>query len=219
MSSGNIRGVACAVGEGIRQGPAGMLRRAATWFRLARVSRFVSAGSDIHVGAGCRFWAPDRIVIGNHVYVGRDVTIETNAAIGDHVLIASRVGLVGRRDHDYGAVGVPIRFSPWVGSKAARPQDRDLRVVVEDDVWIGCGTIVLSGTVIQRGSIVGAGSVVSRDVPKYSIVAGNPARVVGSRFERDEDVMTHEEGCRNGEFWSSERGFDHFVIRPGERDS
>jgi acetyltransferase-like isoleucine patch superfamily enzyme len=56
-------------------------------------------------------------------------------------------------------------------------------IVVEDDVWIGCNALILSGVTIGRGAIVGAGTVVSKDIPPYSIVVGNPARVIRNRFD------------------------------------
>ena len=55
-------------------------------------------------------------------------------------------------------------------------------IVIEDDVWIGSNSVILSGVKIGRGSIVGAGSVVTKDVVKYSIVAGNPAKLIKMRF-------------------------------------
>ena len=60
-------------------------------------------------------------------------------------------------------------------------------VVIGHDVWIGLDAIVLSGVNIGNGAIVGASAVVSRDVPAYTIVAGNPARVIRQRFS-DEDI-------------------------------
>ena len=60
-------------------------------------------------------------------------------------------------------------------------------VIIGHDVWIGLDAIVLSGVNIGNGAIVGASAVVSRDVPAYTIVAGNPARVIRQRFS-DEDI-------------------------------
>lgn len=58
--------------------------------------------------------------------------------------------------------------------------------VIEDDVWIGHHAIILPGCRrIGRGSIIGAGAIVTRDVPRYAVVAGNPARVLRERFPRD----------------------------------
>jgi len=56
-------------------------------------------------------------------------------------------------------------------------------IVVSDDVWIGHGATILSGVEIGQGAIVGARSVVTRDVPPYAIVCGNPARIAKYRFE------------------------------------
>lgn len=55
-------------------------------------------------------------------------------------------------------------------------------IVVEDDVWIGINSTILSGVTIGKGAIIGACSVVTKDVPPYSIVAGNPAKVIKYRF-------------------------------------
>ena len=58
-------------------------------------------------------------------------------------------------------------------------------IVIEDDVWIGANSVILSGVCIGRGSIIGAGSIVTKDIPRYSIVGGNPARVIKTRFSDD----------------------------------
>ena len=65
--------------------------------------------------------------------------------------------------------------------------------VIEDDVWIGHHAVILPGCRrIGRGSIVGAGAIVTRDVPRYAIVAGNPARVLRERFPRDVQVALEQ---------------------------
>lgn len=57
---------------------------------------------------------------------------------------------------------------------------------IEDDCWLGHGSIILSNTnVIGRGSVIAAGAVVTKPVPRYSIVAGNPANIIGYRFEKE----------------------------------
>jgi acetyltransferase-like isoleucine patch superfamily enzyme len=53
--------------------------------------------------------------------------------------------------------------------------------VIEDDVWVGAGAVILPGVTIGRGAIVGAGAVVTRDVPPFAIVAGVPARFLAWR--------------------------------------
>ncbi|MGL5963171.1 MAG: CatB-related O-acetyltransferase [Fusobacteriaceae bacterium] len=58
-------------------------------------------------------------------------------------------------------------------------------IVVEDDVWIGTDALILSGVTIGQGAIVGAGSFVIKDVPPYSIVGGNPAKVIKYRYSKE----------------------------------
>ncbi len=67
----------------------------------------------------------------------------------------------------------------------------DKDVIVEEDVWIGNHVILLSGSKIGRGSEIGAGSVVRGIIPPYSVVIGNPAKVVGFRFA-PEEIIEHE---------------------------
>ena len=58
-------------------------------------------------------------------------------------------------------------------------------IIVKDDVWIGTNSLILSGVVIGQGAIVGAGSVVTKDVPPYAVVGGNPARVLKYRYPQE----------------------------------
>lgn len=195
------------------------LRRLATAWRVAGKSGYLRHGPDLHVGKGIRLWAPASIVIGRSVYIGKDVCIEANCEIGDHCLIANRVGIVGRHDHDFSAVCLPMRFTPCITSRRQPSAFLDERAVIGPDCWIGYGAVVLTGVTIGRGSVIAAGAVVTRDVPPYSIAAGNPARVVGMRFRDPADIVRHERAVAQGEFRSSERGFDHFTICPGRDDA
>ena len=158
------------------------------WFAL-RGS--VHVGRDLHIGAGTRIEPPHRLLIGDHVYIGRHVTVECDGEIGSNVLIANNVGLIGRYDHDHRMIGRAIRTAPWIGSADYRGLGRDLELVIEDDVWVGFGAIVLTGVRIHRGAIVAAGSIVMTDVEPYTIVAGQPARPVGMRFGPTE-IDAHE---------------------------
>jgi acetyltransferase-like isoleucine patch superfamily enzyme len=87
-------------------------------------------------------------------------------------------------------IGSRVLFGPNVSLYAAtHPTDPAVRqgtagpeyalpITVEDDVWLGGSVVVLPGVTIGRGSTVGAGSVVTRDVEAYTVVAGNPARLI-----------------------------------------
>lgn len=176
-----------------------MSRRRLTWLKrlLQRayeefaVRGNVELGERVHIGFGTIVWAPNLLIIGHDTYIGKYCTVECDGEIGSGVLIANNVGIVGRHDHDWQEVGAPIRYVHWVGSPTYRGRGYGLRVIIEDDVWIGYGAILLSGVRVGRGAIVAAGAVVRSDVPPYTIVAGNPARVAGHRFP-EERIAEHE---------------------------
>ncbi len=156
--------------------------------RLYAVRRNVHAPADVHIGIGSVLWAPRRLVVGRDVYIGKGCTIEVDGWIGDGVLIANHVGIVGRSDHAMRQVGVSIRRADWVGD---HPHRLSRPVRIGDDVWIGYGAVVLSGLTIGRGAVIAAGAVVTSDVAPYAVVAGNPAAEVGQRFE-GEQITAHE---------------------------
>lgn len=190
------------------------LRRLQTGLYLFGKSKFLQYGIDLHVGKGTRLWAPKALLIGNSVYIGKHVHIEANCEIGDYCLVANRVAIVGRHDHDFSAIGFPVRYAPWVGSRRFPSPYADEKAVIESDVWLGYGVIVLTGVIIGRGSVVAAGSVVTKNIPPYSIVAGVPARVIGQRFADATAIEKHEGAIKNGRFGFSERGYDRCLIEP-----
>lgn len=158
-------------------------------YRIYAIRKNVTVGSSVHIGLGSILWAPNYLSVGNDVYIGKGCTIEVDGKIGNYVLIANHVGLVGRFDHNYKSIGVPMRYSPWIGDNTENLSDEG--IVIEDDVWIGFGAIVLSGVKIGHGAIVAAGSVVTKNVDPYSIVAGVPAQSIGQRFS-NEEIINHE---------------------------
>lgn len=185
-----------------------------TRFKVLGKSRYLSFGTDLHIGRGTRLWAPKLLRIGNNVYIGKNVHIEANSEIGDYCLIANRVALIGRHDHDFTAIGYPVRYAPWIGSKRFPNPFKEDKIIIESDVWIGYGAIILTGVTIGKGAIVAAGSTVTRNIPSYSIVAGVPAKVIGKRFDSLAEISTHEVAIDRGYFRFSERGFDYCDINP-----
>jgi acetyltransferase-like isoleucine patch superfamily enzyme len=164
------------------------LRRVATAIRskikLDLLNPWVQFGRDVHCAFSVEFFSPHRqIRLGDHVRIGPRAYLMCDLTIGNWVLIARNVAFVGRDDHDFKAVGVPMYLAPR--------GDR-YHTVVEDDVWIGHSSVILSGVTIGRGAIVAASAVVTHSVPAYSIAAGVPARIVGRRFTALE-IRAHEE--------------------------
>lgn len=122
------------------------------------------------------------VFLGNRISFGDNCCFLTTRAriiVGDDVMFASRVTvLTGGHRTDY--LGKPINQV----SEDEKKQSDDADVVFEGDNWIGYGAIILKGVIIGKGSIIGAGSVVTKSVPPYSIVAGNPAKVIKMRLNR-----------------------------------
>lgn len=121
------------------------------------------------------------ISIGDYCFVGRDSHIWAGAeiSIGNRVLISHAVNIFDNLTHPISASQRHEQFRAIMTS--GHPPKLDLGekpIRIEDDVLIGCGSIIFRGVTIGQGAIVGAGSIVRKDVPPWTIVAGNPAVVV-----------------------------------------
>jgi acetyltransferase-like isoleucine patch superfamily enzyme len=145
-----------------------------------------------HAGRGVIFWAKHNISIGRNFYIGRYSQIECDTIIGNNVIFGNYVALVGRYDHNYQEVGSPTRLSSQIRNRDYDWKGLDSEVIIEDDVWVGFGSIILSGVKIGKGSIISAGSVVTKDVEPYSICGGVPARKIANRFKSEEDLNEHK---------------------------
>jgi acetyltransferase-like isoleucine patch superfamily enzyme len=159
--------------------------------RFLFVGKNVKIGKNFHVGLMTWISAPTRLEIGNDVMIGKLCTIQCDGEIGDGVLIANNVGVIGRLDHDFREIGVLVRRASHISENKTLQEDSRSRVEIGSNVWIGFGSTILSGVSIGRGAIVCAGSVVMGNVGAYDVVAGNPARRIWRRFT-DEQILAHE---------------------------
>lgn len=134
-----------------------------------------------HVGIGAdSFFGPvtmnngiaynPMIIIGDHTWVGKHCSIAAidRVEIGKNVLFA---GYVHITDHSHGYEDITRPISP-------QPLISKGPVIIEDDCWLGFNCEILSGVHIGKHSVVAARAVVTKDVPPYSIVAGNPAKII-----------------------------------------
>jgi len=126
--------------------------------------------------------APD-LRAGAFSFINSGCIVPPGVELGNYVMLGPRVAIVGA-DHEFEVPGTPSIF-------AGRPAS--LRTVIEDDAWIGYGSILKAGVRVGRGAIVAAGSVVTKDVPPYKIVAGVPARAIRDRFATALDREKHDE--------------------------
>lgn len=131
-----------------------------------------SVGKNLIIYRGIRIHCPEHLSIGNNDAMNNDVRINAggNVRIGNNVIIGPRV-IIHSANHKYDDPSIPIQKQGHIFE----------RVLIEDDVWIGAGAIILPGVKIGKGSVIAAGSVVTKDVPPYTVVAGVPARKIKDR--------------------------------------
>lgn len=157
------------------------------------VYRKYKIGNGFHCGRGVFIWGRDIIEIGKNFYIGKYSIIETNCIIGDNVIIANHVGIVGRYDHNYQQVGTPVRLAESIRDCDYSWKGLRQTVHIGNDVWIGFGSIIMGGINVAAGTIVAAGSVVTHDTEPYSIYAGVPAKKIKNRFDTEIELTRHLE--------------------------
>ena len=128
----------------------------------------------------------DSVSVGNNTYGTLKVlnhSTKEKLRIGHFCSIAPEVVFILNADHYTNNISTYPYKVKMMGDRFEATSKGD--IVVGDDVWIGYGAIILSGVTIGQGAIIAAGSIVTKDVPPYAIVGGNPAKVIKYRFSKD----------------------------------
>ncbi|AFM01818.1 acetyltransferase (isoleucine patch superfamily) [Desulfitobacterium dehalogenans ATCC 51507] len=108
--------------------------------------------------------------------------------IGNYCSIATNLTLMVNLNHDYKSVTTSAAsFLSQSDLSQSEPKIRKKgQIIIQNDVWIGHDTLIMSGVKIGNGAVIGAGSVVAKDIPPYSIAVGNPCRVINYRFTHEQ---------------------------------
>ena len=139
-------------------------------FRIKTARKFiVSIGQGVNIEKGAN--VSEGTVIGNRSGVGINANLHGPVIIGDDVMMGPEC-IIYTRNHAYLDTTIPMRQQGFSEIK---------EVTIDDDVWIGGRVIILPGVHIGKGAIIGAGAVVTKDVPEYAVVGGNPARILKYR--------------------------------------
>ena len=136
-------------------------------YYVRKYAKFV--GEDVSIGRKCTIHKNTEI--GNGSGVGYACEINNGVTIGKDVMMGPYV-VIYTQNHCTKDTETPMRLQ---GMLEIQP------VTIEDDVWIGARVCILPGVTIGKGSIIGACAVVTKDVPPYSVVVGNPGRVIKNR--------------------------------------
>jgi acetyltransferase-like isoleucine patch superfamily enzyme len=124
----------------------------------------ISIGDSCFIGKGTRIWSGMKITIGNNVLISHNVNIHDN---GSHPLNSLE------RQEDFNFF--------YQKSRLRDTNDYDLKdaeVKISDNAWLGFNCTVAKGVTIGKGAIIGAYSYVTKDVPDYAVVVGNPAKII-----------------------------------------
>ena len=129
-------------------------------------------GNNVNVERNARFGIGNQLVIDDNSGLGINCSIEGPISIGKNVIMGPNVE-IHRANHSFDRTDIPI-FEQEVGTKYP--------LEICDDIWIGSRVIILPRVQrIGRGAVIGAGSVLTRDVPNYAVVGGNPAKILKFR--------------------------------------
>jgi len=131
---------------------------------------FKKFGTNVGIAPKVEFFKISDCEIGDHSGIGAYSQIGS-VKIGNYVMMGTHCLLISQ-NHCFHDLTIPMCQQ---GFKAHEP------IIIEDDVWIGSRVIILPGVRVGRGSIIGAGAVVTKNVDPYSIVAGNPAKLIRRR--------------------------------------
>lgn len=162
-----------------------MLRKILLWFKYRTIKfKFIGKNSN-YKGFFSTFIKPENIYIGNNVWLGKNIEIDATGgvSIGDSSILAQNICIM-TRTHNYNSDDLE-----------ALPFDNIMlisSVIIEEYVWIGRNVSILPGVRIGKGAVIGAFSVVSKDVPDYAVVVGNPAKVVKYRNKERFELLENE---------------------------
>ena len=152
---------------------------------LCHESSFVD--DDVIIGKKTKIWHFSHIqsgaVIGSHCSLGQNVNIGNNVKIGDYVKIQNNVSVYeGVELEDYVFCGPSVVFTNVKIPRSEFPQrgtEYYSKTIVKKSASIGANATVICGVTIGEYALIGAGAVVTKDIPPFSLVVGNPGKIIG----------------------------------------
>ena len=157
---------------------------------------------DVQIGDGTKVWHFSHIQsnskIGENTSIGQNVNIANNVVIGNNVKIQNNVSVYeGVEIEDYVFCGPSMVFTNILNPRSEFPQKGSEfyeKTLVKKSASLGANSTVLCGITIGEYALVGAGAVVTKDVPDYALVTGNPGRVVGWVNKKGFKILFNKNG-------------------------
>lgn len=137
---------------------------------------FLYCGENVNIERKANFGSGLDIELGDESGLGINCSIPSNTKIGKYVMMGPNCVILPH-NHRFDRIDIPMNrqgFSPKLSTR------------IDDDVWIGRDVLMTPGRSILRGSIIAGGCVLCKDFPEYSIVGGNPSKLIRLRTEKNE---------------------------------
>jgi UDP-2-acetamido-3-amino-2,3-dideoxy-glucuronate N-acetyltransferase len=166
------------------------------------VNEYAVVDENVELGEGTKIWHFSHIQsgarIGKHCTIGQNVNVANNVTIGDFVKIQNNVSVYeGVTLEDYVFCGPSMVFTNILDPRSKYPQVGSkyyIKTLVREGASLGANSTILCGHTIGRFAMIGAGAVVTKDVPDFALVVGNPARIVGWASEAGKKLKFDENG-------------------------
>ena len=152
---------------------------------------------NVNIGGGTRIWHFSHIqsgaVVGENCSIGQNVNIANNVKIGNHVKIQNNVSVYeGVELEDYVFCGPSMVFTNIKVPRSEFPQkgtEYYKKTLVKKSASIGANATIICGVTIGEYAMVGSGSVVTKDVPPFALVVGNPAKIIGKVDKKGNRIL------------------------------
>lgn len=174
----------------------------------------------VDIGEGTKIWhfahVQSGAKIGKKCVLGQNVNVGNNVTIGNFVKIQNNVSVYeGVTLEDYVFCGPSMVFTNILDPRSKYPQvgaEFYIKTLVKEGASLGANSTIVCGNTIGRFAFVGAGSVVTKDVPDFALVVGNPAKIVGWFSEAGKKLVFNEEGTAHCEKSGKNYKYENGVV-------
>src|SRR5690606_14111893 len=135
---------------------------------------FLYCGKNVNIEKGANLGSGFEVSIGDNSGLGVNCRVPSNIIIGKNVMMGPQCYIL-EANHNFDRIDIPIIEQGYFEKK---------QTIIEDDVWIGREVLFTPGRIVKKGSIIAARCVLSKDFPEYSIIGGNPSKVIRNRVNR-----------------------------------
>lgn len=171
------------------------------------VNEYAVVDDNVDIGEGTKIWhfahVQSGAKIGKKCVLGQNVNVGNNVTIGNYVKIQNNVSVYeGVTLEDYVFCGPSMVFTNILDPRSKYPQvgtQYYIKTLVKEGASLGANSTIVCGNTIGRFAFVGAGSVVTKDVPDFALVVGNPARIKGWFSEAGKKLEFNAEGLAHCE--------------------